>query len=149
VAIAQPRTDLTAPIWGTYRLDNLTSAVLTIGSPALAGYSLITTLLNSRWINRRFKQSVDYPNAVSAVSILSSLQQVPLRLHSGLAHFPSLVIRPENDAWWKCFAKFRIRRVHSHVVNCFRDLHRLGRCSLYADRSQLSIGCLLGCSIQR
>ncbi|KAJ8593631.1 hypothetical protein M405DRAFT_858772 [Rhizopogon salebrosus TDB-379] len=51
------------------------SAVLTIGSPALAGYSLITTLLNSRWINRRFKQSVDYPNAVSAVSILSSLHQ--------------------------------------------------------------------------
>ncbi|OAX40773.1 hypothetical protein K503DRAFT_768254 [Rhizopogon vinicolor AM-OR11-026] len=82
------------------------SAVLTVGSPALAGYSLFITLLNSRWINRRFKQSVDYPNAHSAVSILSSLQQVPLMLHFDLAHFPSLVILPENDAWWKCFSEF-------------------------------------------
>lgn len=94
------------PFGAQYRLDNFMSAVLTVGSPALAGYSLFVTLLNSRWINRRFKQSVDYPNAQSAVSILSSLQQVPLRLHFSLADFPSLIILPENDAWWKCFAEF-------------------------------------------
>src|SRR5882757_7019276 len=94
------------PFGAQYRLDNLMSAVLTVGSPVLAGYSLFITLLNSRWINRRFKQSVDYPNAHSAVSILSSLQQVPLMLHFDLAHFPSLVILPENDAWWKCFSEF-------------------------------------------
>jgi len=82
------------------------SAVLTVGSPALAGYSLLITLLNSRWINRKFSLSVDYPNSRFAVSILSSLQQVPLRLHPDRAYFPSLIVHPENDFWWKCFSGF-------------------------------------------
>jgi hypothetical protein len=90
------------PFGARYRPDNLMSAVLTIGSPVLAGYSLFITLLNSRWINRRFSQSVDYPNSRFAVSILSSLQQVPLRIHHD---FPSLVVLPENDIWWKYFSE--------------------------------------------
>ncbi|KAG1828777.1 hypothetical protein EV424DRAFT_1317727 [Suillus variegatus] len=92
------------PFGAQYRLDNLMSAVLTVGSPVLAGYSLFITLLNSRWINRRFNQSVDYPNSDFAVSILSSLQQVPLRLHPG--RFPSLIVLPENGCWWKWFSEF-------------------------------------------
>ncbi|OJA11442.1 hypothetical protein AZE42_04578 [Rhizopogon vesiculosus] len=91
------------PFGAQYRLDNLMSAVLTVGSPALAGYSLFITILNSRWINRRFTQSVDYPNSRFASSILASLQQVPLRLQFDRAHFPSLVVLPENDIWWKYF----------------------------------------------
>ncbi|KAG1749682.1 uncharacterized protein EDB91DRAFT_1217491 [Suillus paluster] len=93
------------PFGAQYRLDNLMSAVLTVGSPALAGYSLFITLLNSRWINRRFSQSVHYPNSRFAVSIISSLQQVPLRLHSDRTRFPSLVVLPENDTWWKYFSE--------------------------------------------
>ncbi|KAG2742596.1 hypothetical protein P692DRAFT_20956203 [Suillus brevipes Sb2] len=92
------------PFGAQYRLDNLMSAVLTVGSPTLAGYSIFITLLNSRWIHRRFDQSVHYPNSRFAVSILSSLQQVPLRLH--FSHFPSLVVLPENDCWWKSFSEF-------------------------------------------
>lgn len=92
------------PFGAQYRLDNLMSAFLTVGSPTLAGYSLFITLLNSRWIHRRFDQSVHYPNSLFAVSILSSLQQVPLRLH--FSHFPSLVVLPENDCWWKSFSEF-------------------------------------------
>ncbi|KAG0696732.1 hypothetical protein DFH29DRAFT_1004329 [Suillus ampliporus] len=92
------------PFGAQYRLDNLMSAVLTVGSPALAGYSLFITLLNSRWINQRFSQSVDYPSSHFAVSILSSLQQVPLRLD--FDRVPSLVILPENDYWWKYFSEF-------------------------------------------
>jgi hypothetical protein len=93
------------PFGAQYRLDNLMSVVLTVGSPVLAGYSLFITLLNSRWINRRFSQSVDYPNSRFAVSLLSSLQQVPLRLHFNHAHFPSLVVLAENDIWWKYFSE--------------------------------------------
>jgi hypothetical protein len=93
------------PFGAQYRLDNLMSAILTIGSPALAGYSLFITLLNSRWINRRFSQSVDYPNSRSTVSIISSLQQSPLTLHSDLATFASLVVLPENDSWWQYFSE--------------------------------------------
>ncbi|KAG1757929.1 hypothetical protein EDB19DRAFT_1901417 [Suillus lakei] len=93
------------PFGAQYRLDNLMSAVLTVGSPVLAGYSLFITLLNSRWINRRFRQSVDYPNSRFAVSIISSLQQVPLTLHSDRTRFASLVVLPENDSWWKYFSE--------------------------------------------
>ena len=100
------------PFGAQYRLDNFMSALLTVGSPALAGYSLVITILNARWINRRFKQSVNYPNANYAVSILSRFQQVPLRLHFGLPDFHSLIILPENDPWWKCFAEF-VNYTHS------------------------------------
>ncbi|KAG2135381.1 uncharacterized protein EDB93DRAFT_1170951 [Suillus bovinus] len=92
------------PFGAQYRLDNLMSAVLTVGSPTLAGYSLFVTLLNSRWITRQFN-SLDYhPNSRFALSILSSLQQVPLRLHPDRERLPSLIL-PEND-WWKCLAEF-------------------------------------------
>ncbi|KAG1836978.1 hypothetical protein DFJ58DRAFT_749620 [Suillus subalutaceus] len=95
------------PFGAQYRLDNLMSAILTVGSPTLAGYSLFITLLNSRWIKRRFDHLVDYPNSRFVLSILSSLQQVPLRLHPDRIRLPSLVILPENDdSWWKCFAEF-------------------------------------------
>ncbi|KAG1773272.1 hypothetical protein EV702DRAFT_1244209 [Suillus placidus] len=94
------------PFGAQYRLDNPMSAVLTVGSPTLAGYSLFITLLNSRWINRRFDRSVDYPNSRFALSVLSSLQQVPLRLHPDRVRLPSLIVLPENDSWWKCLAEF-------------------------------------------
>ncbi|KAG1757930.1 hypothetical protein EDB19DRAFT_1901418 [Suillus lakei] len=93
------------PFGAQYRLDNLMSAILTVGSPTLAGYSLFITLLNSRWINRRFRQSVDYPNSRFAVSLISSLQQVSLTLHSDRTRFASLVVLPENDSWWKYFSE--------------------------------------------
>ncbi|KAG1737980.1 hypothetical protein EDB19DRAFT_919690 [Suillus lakei] len=94
------------PFGAQYRIDNLMSAVLTVGSPTLAGYSLFITLLNSRWINRRFDHSVNHPNSRFAVSILSSLQQVPLRLHPDRARLSSLIVLPENDSWLRCLAEF-------------------------------------------
>ncbi|KAG2123584.1 hypothetical protein DEU56DRAFT_917382 [Suillus clintonianus] len=93
------------PFGAQDRFDNLMSALLTVGSPVLAGYSLIITLLNSRWINRQFRQAVNYPNSGFVVSIVSSLQQVPLGLHSDPIRFASLVILPENDCWWKYFSQ--------------------------------------------
>ncbi|KIK39143.1 hypothetical protein CY34DRAFT_89767, partial [Suillus luteus UH-Slu-Lm8-n1] len=94
------------PFGAQYRIDNLMSALLTVGSPTLAAYSLFITLLNSRWINRRFYHSVNHPSSRFAVSILSSLQQTPLRLHSDRPRLYSLIVPPENDSWWKCFAEF-------------------------------------------
>jgi hypothetical protein len=81
------------------RLDSVMSAVLTVGSPALAGYSLFITLLNSRWINRRFRPLLTNPNSYFAVSIVSSLQQFPLKWHSN--HFASHIVHLESDCWWK------------------------------------------------
>ena len=85
------------------------SAVLTLGSPTLAGYSLYMTLLNARWVNDRLFAGIEYPSATvrqSVVRVLSNLQQVPLRVHPGeLAHFESLIVHPDNDDWWTIFAE--------------------------------------------
>jgi hypothetical protein len=81
------------------------SAVLTVGSPVLAGYSMILTILNARWISRRF-QSVSFPNTEYAVRILISLQQNPLRIANEDSLLSSLVVLPENDDWWPTNAEF-------------------------------------------
>ncbi|KIK78703.1 hypothetical protein PAXRUDRAFT_163260 [Paxillus rubicundulus Ve08.2h10] len=94
------------PFGARYQVDNLMAAVLTVGSPTLAGYSLFLTLLNTRWINGRFSR-IHYPTTrvrETVVRVLSSLQQVPLRIRPGeAAVFESLVILPENDKWWSMF----------------------------------------------
>jgi len=81
------------------------SAVLTVGSPVLAGYSIILTVLNARWISRQF-ENVSYPNAGNAIRILISLQQSPLRITNENSLLSSLVVLPENDDWWKKTAEF-------------------------------------------
>ncbi|KAJ2912698.1 hypothetical protein MD484_g7711, partial [Candolleomyces efflorescens] len=81
-------------------LDNLESVVLTVGSPMLAAYSLALTVLNGRWIARRFSKH-NYPNIQNAIRVLSSLQQVPLRVTNEGALLASLIVLPQNDEWWR------------------------------------------------
>ena len=97
------------PFGSRRRTDNLMSALLTLGSPTLAGYSLYMTLLNARWVNDKLFSGIDYPSATvrqSVVRVLSSLQQVPLRVHPGVsARFESLIVHPDNDEWWTMLAE--------------------------------------------
>ncbi|KAH7924102.1 hypothetical protein BV22DRAFT_533250 [Leucogyrophana mollusca] len=93
------------PFGARHRLDNLMSAVLTVGSPVLAGYSMFLTLLNARWVSRSF-EAISYPNSEFAVRVLSSLQQVPLRVANEECLLPSLVVLPDNDEFWSEFADF-------------------------------------------
>ena len=96
------------PFGAPLRMDNLMSVALTLGSPTLAGYSLYITLLNARWLNKHLFSGVDYPSIAirqSVVQVLSSLQQVPLRVHPGnSARFESLIVHPDNDEWWTTLA---------------------------------------------
>jgi hypothetical protein len=87
------------PFGANDKLDNLVSALLTVGSPTLAAYSLALTVLNGRWIARRFA-GCSYPNTRNAVKILSSLQQSPLRVTTAGSLLASLIVLPENDEWW-------------------------------------------------
>ncbi|KAF8816733.1 hypothetical protein BYT27DRAFT_7220455 [Phlegmacium glaucopus] len=82
---------------------NLASMCLTVGSPTLAAYSLALTALNGRWIARRFWNYRD-ANVHSAVRVLSSLQQSPLRI-SDDAGLALLIILPQNDQWWQELGK--------------------------------------------
>jgi hypothetical protein len=88
------------PFGANDKLDNLVSVLLTVGSPALAGYSLALTVLNGRWIARHFA-AYNYPNIRYAVQILSSLQQSPLTVTTTDSLLASLVVLPENDQWWR------------------------------------------------
>ena len=81
------------------RFENLTSAFLAVGSPTMAAYSLILTVLNARWLARRLS-SISYPNVDHAFNILNSLQQAPLKIIHEEGLLPSLVVLPENDAFW-------------------------------------------------
>lgn len=96
------------PFGARRRTDNLMSAILTLGSPTLAGYSIYMTLLNARWVNDQLFAGIDYPSTAirqSVVRALTSLQQVPLRIHPGeSARFESLVVHPDNDDWWTTLA---------------------------------------------
>jgi hypothetical protein len=74
--------------------------VLTVGSPALAGYSLALTIMNSRWVYKRFN-GITYSNRDNAVRVLCILQQLPLEVVSDNGLLASLVVLPENDLWWE------------------------------------------------
>ncbi|KAG6831351.1 hypothetical protein H0H87_005496 [Tephrocybe sp. NHM501043] len=74
--------------------------LLTVGSPTLAAYSLTLTVLNGRWIARRFS-SYTFPNTREAVRILSSLQQSPLQINTRHSLLASLIVLPSNDDWWR------------------------------------------------
>lgn len=87
------------PFGANDNLDNFASVLLTVGSPALAAYSLALTVLNERWIAQRFA-AYSYPNIKSAVQILGSLQQAPLIVTKTNSLLASLVVLPDNDAWW-------------------------------------------------
>ncbi|EIM79923.1 uncharacterized protein STEHIDRAFT_116130 [Stereum hirsutum FP-91666 SS1] len=67
------------PFGARLRSDNIMSVLLTVGSPALAGYSLAVTVLNSQWL------------AISE--------------YEGSGLLASLVVLRVNDRWWKDLAE--------------------------------------------
>ncbi|KAF7335587.1 hypothetical protein MVEN_02213000 [Mycena venus] len=87
------------PFGANNRLDNLMSILLNVGSPTLGAYSVLLTLLNGRWVTRRFSK-ISYPNAKSAGRILNMLQQVPLKVTTEDGLLASLIVLHENNEWW-------------------------------------------------
>ena len=88
------------PFGANNKFDNLESMLLTLGSPTLAAYSLALTVLNSRWIAQLFSK-YRYPNVKKAARILSGLQQSPLQVDTDDVLLASLIMLPQNDAWWE------------------------------------------------
>jgi len=87
------------PFGANDKLDNIISVLLTVGSPTLAAYSLVLTVLNGRWIAQRFAGHT-YPNVRNAIRTLSGLQQLPLEIETKGGLLASLIVLPENDKWW-------------------------------------------------
>ncbi|KAG1892789.1 hypothetical protein F4604DRAFT_1913486 [Suillus subluteus] len=91
------------PFGAKHKVDNIMSAILIVGSPVLAGYSMILTILNANWISRRF-DNLSFPNTKFAVRTLISLQQSPLRISNKESLLSSLIVLPGNDGWWRTIA---------------------------------------------
>ncbi len=89
------------PFGAKYRLDNIIVILLTIGSPALAAYSLILTVVNGYHVARRFS-SMTYPNTYYK---LAGLQQSPLHLSEEDGLLASLIVLPQNESWWSLMTK--------------------------------------------
>ena len=81
------------------RTDNISSVLLAIGSPALAGYSLAITRLNSRWLSLRFLY-FHFPNKAELPLGLSALQHIPFGIDLSGPLLPSLIVLPQNDCYW-------------------------------------------------
>ncbi|KAJ7596397.1 hypothetical protein C8J56DRAFT_1158509 [Mycena floridula] len=92
------------PFGAATRRENLMSMFLTIGSPALALYSLVFTVLNGQYVSQRFKP-FNFPNAYDAARILACLQQAPLRVSRVYGLLESLVALESNNIWFKKFRK--------------------------------------------
>ncbi|KAJ7069762.1 hypothetical protein C8F01DRAFT_1113894 [Mycena amicta] len=88
------------PFGCKYNWDNLMSVFLTLGSPCLAAYSLSLTVLNTKWVARRFN-NINYPNKHWAAIILSGMQQMALKVDNSCCLLASLIVLRENDQWWE------------------------------------------------
>ena len=86
--------------WSSDPLEDVINFFVTIGSPALAAYSLQITYLNASWISRAF-MDVHYPNSRAISTVLSALQHVPIRVSLTGALLPSLIVLPQNDEYWE------------------------------------------------
>ena len=82
------------------RLHNLVSVLLAIGSPTLAGYSLVITRFNSRWLAHQFLNR-QFPNRINLPLAVSALQHIPFGIDNSGPLLPSLIILPKNDRYWK------------------------------------------------
>ena len=67
------------PFGANDKLDNLVSALLTVGSPTLAAYSLALTVLNGRWIARHFRRTA-IQTSDTLFTFLAAFSSHPSRL---------------------------------------------------------------------
>ena len=90
---------------------NFIALLSALGSPALVAYSLALTILNARWINRKFRQikedsqTLHRPLHVKAIKaarfVLIETQHVPIQVYNGRRReISQLIVHPDNWAWW-------------------------------------------------
>ena len=80
-------------------MEDVLSFLITIGSPALAAYSLQITNLNTRWLSRAFLD-VKYPNSKAIPTVISAFHHAPVQISPYPTLLPSLIVLPQNDGYW-------------------------------------------------
>ena len=100
--------------------SNFVALLLAVGSPALIVYSLALTILNSRSINREFRQIKEikgpdvHPQQTKVIkaarTFLIESQHIPIQIYNGSKReFAQLIVNPDNWAWW-CNLREEVRK---------------------------------------
>ena len=97
---------------------NFMVLLLALGSPSLSIFSLVLTILNSRWINQIFRHVREdnkglrppSPLQTKAIKdarvILMEIQHIPIQIINGPSReFAQLIVCPENWTWWPALRK--------------------------------------------
>jgi len=85
-------------------LEDILNFFMTIGSPALAAYSLQITHLNARWLSKALLDS-KYHNSNAIATVISSFQHIPIQLSPNPVLLPSLIVLPQNNGYWDLLLK--------------------------------------------
>jgi hypothetical protein len=94
------------PFGASDGVDNPLVIPLSVGSPTLAAYSLLLTVLNRRWLAKRLDlESATHRHVNDAFHILDGLQHFPLQITNEADSLHSLVVQQENDTWWEQLVK--------------------------------------------
>lgn len=101
---------------------NFMALLLALGSPSLITFSLTLTILDARWINRKFRHIKEgnkglrprpplQTKAIKAARVfLIESQHIPIQIFNGpRREFAQLVVCPENWAWW-CSVRKEIQK---------------------------------------
>lgn len=92
-------------------MSGVLSFCMALGSPMLATFSLVITILNRNWLRRLCKDLPAYENTenkapnpytermLHARVLLEAAQQVPLRISDDDGSLSSLIILEANNSW--------------------------------------------------
>ena len=100
------------------------SFFITIGSPAVAVYSLQITHLNRCWITGAFLD-VEYPNSKLIPTVLAAFHHIPIKMEYNPPFLHSLIVLPKNDKFWSRLAaanktrRWSIPLVMSYILAIF------------------------------
>jgi len=108
---------------------DLLSLHLAIGSPMLITYSLCLRVLNSRWINMRFRRLRCQNEEVGGRQVaameaarvfLRESQHVPIGISGSRSTIAQLIVSPANASWWESLQEKVLdskREWYAHILS--------------------------------
>ena len=105
-------------------MDDVVAFLVTMGSPALAAYSLQITHLNKYWIITTFSK-IKYPNSQLIPTVLAAFHHIPIKVDYEPPSLHSLIVLAKNDEYWSRLAvagktrRWSIPLVMSYILVIF------------------------------
>ncbi|KAG7451519.1 uncharacterized protein BT62DRAFT_1000769 [Guyanagaster necrorhizus] len=102
--------------------ENASYIILAVGSPTLIIYSLSLSAINTRWIGRLFDNAKRYPNRNYTARAFNALQHCCFYLEPSDDVLASVIVLPQNDAWWEGLVQELESRRLGWTISAFFNL---------------------------